>query len=97
MARERKTIDEFDIQGDYGDGYESVTCEATWWAAWKAVKEYRVNEPGIPFRVKKRRIRKSTLTRDQIDAHYRDVVLANSYMLDEHQRKRELRAAKATC
>lgn len=92
MARTRKTIDEFDIEGDYGDGYEVVTCEATWWAAKKCVKEYRVNEPGTSFRIKKHRIRKSTLTQDQIDAHYRDVVLANKYMLEEHQRKREARA-----
>lgn len=96
MARERKTIDEFDIEGDYGDGYEVVTCEATWWAAKKCVKEYRTNEP-FPFRIKKRRVRKSSLTRGQLEAHYRDVVTANKYMLAEYQRKREARAAKAAC
>lgn len=94
MARERKTIDEYDIEGDYGDGYEVVNCEATWWAACKSIREYRANEPGI-FRIKKHRIRKSTLTQEQIDAHYRDVVLANKYMLAEYQRKREARATKA--
>lgn len=86
-SRSRKTIDEFNIEGDYGEGYEVVNCEATRWAAKKSIKEYRANEPGISFRIKKKRIRKSTLTRDQIDAHYRDVVLMNKYMLEEHRRK----------
>lgn len=96
MARERKTIDEYDIQGDYGGGYETLHCEPTHWAARQAIKEYRENEPGTLFRIKKQRVHKHNLTRQHIEIHYQAVVDANKRMLAEHQRKRELRAAKAT-
>lgn len=91
MARERKTIDEFDIQVDYGEGYETLHCEPTRWAARQSIKEYRANEPGISFRIKKHRIRKSTLPQDQIEAHYHDVVMANKRMMEEHLKKKETR------
>jgi hypothetical protein len=57
MAYKRKTRDEYEIQGDYGGGYEMVTTESTWRDARAQIKCYRENEPGIPFRIKKIRIK----------------------------------------
>ena len=53
----RKTEDEFDIEGDYGQGFEIVTCETTWRQAITTKKEYRANEPGISFRIRKHRVK----------------------------------------
>lgn len=54
---QRKTRDVYDIQGDYGQGFEIVSAETTRPDARRAVREYRENEPGIPFRIKKTRER----------------------------------------
>jgi DNA polymerase IIIc chi subunit len=56
MAYIRKTEDEFDIEGDYGQGFEIVTCETTKQLARDAIKTYRANEPGIAFRIRKHRV-----------------------------------------
>lgn len=45
MAYVRKTSDEFRILGDYGQGFEEVTAEATRAEAKARLKEYRENEP----------------------------------------------------
>ena len=61
MVYIRKTEDEYQIQGNYGygHGFEVVTCETTWKEARRRLKEYRLNEPGTPFKIVKKRIRKS--------------------------------------
>lgn len=53
----RKTIDLYDVQGYYDSlcGFETVTTEETWKEAKERIKEYRENEPGTSFRVKKYR------------------------------------------
>jgi hypothetical protein len=51
----RKTVDLFDIEGDYGHGFEVVTAETTYSDARRALREYRENEPGIAFRIRKYR------------------------------------------
>lgn len=56
MAYVRKTEDEYDIEGNYGFGFEIVTCETTYSEAKKRIKEYRANEPGISFRRVKHRV-----------------------------------------
>lgn len=56
MAYHRKTEDEFEIQGSYGQGWELVTTEVTWSLAKDQIKTYRENEPGVPFRIKKKRV-----------------------------------------
>jgi len=53
----RKTIDVYDIEGDYGQGFECVSCETTYDDKRRCLREYRENEPGIVFRVVKRRER----------------------------------------
>lgn len=58
MAYIRKTEDEYNILGNYGQGFELVTCEVTWSLARKTIKTYRENEPGIPFRIQKERVPK---------------------------------------
>jgi hypothetical protein len=52
----RKTEDEFNILGNYGQGYEIVTCETSLKEAKNRKKEYLQNEPGIPFIIVKKRV-----------------------------------------
>lgn len=53
MAYVRKTRDEFEIRGNYGygHGFETVTSETTRREARARLREYRENEPGVPFRL----------------------------------------------
>jgi hypothetical protein len=57
----RKTRDEYDIESNYGYGWDVETCEDTWKDAKAQVKCYRENCPGIPFRIKKHRVKKETM------------------------------------
>ena len=57
MAYNRKTEDEFEIQGCYSAGWEMVTTETNRQAARDQIKTYRENEPGIPFRFIKKRVK----------------------------------------
>ena len=54
----RKTEDEYEIQSDYGtgEGFELVTTEVTRRAARDQIKCYRANEPGVPFKIVKKRV-----------------------------------------
>ena len=52
----RKTEDEFEIQGYYGQGWECVTTETTRQLVRDQIKLYRQNEPGIAFRFIKKRV-----------------------------------------
>lgn len=58
MSYQRKTADEFELQADhgYGHGWECETTETTRKAIRERVREYRANCPGMPIRVKKRRV-----------------------------------------
>ena len=58
MSYERKTVDEFQIQGDYGQGFEVVTYEETWKEARAQARCYRANEPSTSFRIRKVRVPK---------------------------------------
>lgn len=51
----RKTQDEYEIQGNYGHGWECVTTEENWKAAKEQVRCYRDNEP-YSFRIVKKRV-----------------------------------------
>jgi len=55
MAYKRKTIDVWDIRGDYGHGFETVTAETSWGEARNRLREYRENEPGTAFKAVKTR------------------------------------------
>ena len=57
MAYTRKTRDYWDVEGNYGQGWEVVTAEETWKQTRERLKEYRENEPGTAFRARKRRER----------------------------------------
>ena len=52
----RKTIDEYEIQGNYGQGWEIVTTEETRAAARDQLKCYNENETA-PHRIVKRRVK----------------------------------------
>lgn len=58
MAYKRKTEDEFEIQALYpkSSGWEMVTTETTRKLARDQIKCYRENEPGVPFRIVKKRV-----------------------------------------
>ena len=58
MTYVRKTKDEYEIQGNYGYGWDVETVEETWKDALRCLKDYRDNEPQYPFYIKKSRIRK---------------------------------------
>ena len=47
--------DEYQIHGNYGSGFEEVTCEITHFEALKTLQLYRENEPGIPFKIVRKR------------------------------------------
>lgn len=59
MTYTRKTRDEYQVQGYYGPQYgcEEVTAEETYKEAKQRLKEYRENEPGVPFKIIKKRIK----------------------------------------
>lgn len=54
---QRKTVDEYELQGDYGNGWEYILTEETASAARKRKKEYTENE-GIPLRIVKKRVKR---------------------------------------
>lgn len=43
----------YDVQGNYGQGWETVTAEETREEAREQLKTYRDNEPGVPFRIRR--------------------------------------------
>lgn len=55
----RSTVDSWEVQGNYGQGWECVTAEETRKEAKERLKEYRENEGG-PFRL--------VLKRERIEA-----------------------------
>lgn len=57
--RVRKTRDVYDVRGDYGygHGFETVTAETELREAKARLREYRENEPGVPFKLVTRRER----------------------------------------
>jgi DNA polymerase IIIc chi subunit len=57
MNYQRKTIDEFEIQGLYSGQWESVTSEDSRKEARERLKEYRENERGTAFRLVKKRVK----------------------------------------
>lgn len=52
----RKTEDEYEIQGNYGFGYECVTTEVTHRLARSQIMCYRENEPNVSFRIIHKRV-----------------------------------------
>ena len=56
MIYKRKTKDEWEIQGNYGHGWEMVTVEETWKEAKAQLRVYRENEPQYRHRAIKKRV-----------------------------------------
>ena len=57
MKRQRKTVDEFTVQGYFaGAGWEDLTTEETRKEARARLKEYRANQPGV-YRIVCRRVK----------------------------------------
>lgn len=55
MTYRRKTQDEYELQGNYGRGWECLTTEETYVEANLRRREYRGNEGGS-YRIVKRRV-----------------------------------------
>lgn len=55
----RKTYDEYEVQGNYGYGYEVVIVEPTKKEALANLKLYEANEKGVSFRIVKKRVKKA--------------------------------------
>lgn len=55
MARVRKTVDEWIVQGNYGTGWEDENTETTRADGKRSLREYRENGPG-EYRLVKRRV-----------------------------------------
>ena len=61
MGYVRKTYNEYDIETNYGYGWEVECTEATYKEAKQTAKEYRENATGLQgIRIVKRRVRKVT-------------------------------------
>jgi len=67
MAYVRKTIDRWDIMGNYGygHGWECECSEYTYTEAIQRLKEYRENGSGR-YRIEKHREKKNGLTKDKV-------------------------------
>lgn len=57
MSYTRKTRDEFEVQGNYGCGWEVLTTDETLKESRAMLKDYRDNEPSIPHRIVKKRVK----------------------------------------
>lgn len=55
MPYQRKTVDEFELQGHYGHGWEVLTTESTYGEAREQMKCYRENEGGS-YRIRSHRV-----------------------------------------
>ena len=61
MAYERKTIDTWELQLNYGCGWEYTLTEYIRKEARERLKEYRENQPQYPERLVKKRVRKEAI------------------------------------
>lgn len=57
MAYVRKTRDEYDVEGDFGFGWEVVTGSESFRDARMQLASYRENAPEWPYRIRKVRVR----------------------------------------
>ena len=57
MAYKRKTIDEYEVQGNYGYGFEALIMEDNFKAARENLKRYQENERGVSFKIVKKRVK----------------------------------------
>jgi len=53
--RQRKTVDVWNVYGNYGAGWECVTAEASRREALRRLREYRENEPQYAHKLVMRR------------------------------------------
>lgn len=59
MAYVRKTRDEYEVQGYFCPecGWEIVACDETKREALNTLRDYRVNDPGHAYRIRKIRVK----------------------------------------
>jgi hypothetical protein len=89
MAKARTTLDFWDIQVNYGQGWESEIEEFSWLAAKEQLRSYRVNAPQYPVRAVKKRDKLTKYTAEQLADITRQITEAK-------ERHRERRRARAT-
>jgi hypothetical protein len=52
----RKTKDEYEVQGNYGYGFECVTTESNMAEARKMLKDYITNDPSTSYKIVHKRV-----------------------------------------
>lgn len=52
----RKTVDEHSVEGNFGQGWEEVTCEETRSEGRSRLREYRENDPEHAYRLVTKRV-----------------------------------------
>lgn len=67
MPYVRKTIDVFEVHVDYGQGYEEVHSEFSYYDALATLKDYRQNTPEYPAKIKRGREPKTNYTPEQLE------------------------------
>lgn len=58
MAYIRKTIDEYQLLANYGQGWEHETTETSYKEIKERLTEYRTNAPEFSYKYKKVRVKK---------------------------------------
>ncbi len=66
MARERKTVDTWELHVNYGQGWEHECTEHSWYGGRNRKHEYLVNCPQYATKLVKKRAPKSEYTADQL-------------------------------
>lgn len=89
MARERKTIDEYLIEGQYDGVWEEVTREATRYAAQEQRALYIQAERTIRFRIRAVRVRIADLDSEYVAAHKAAVSKSSREMVERFMAKRK--------
>lgn len=56
MSYKRKTQDEYQVWGNYGQGFEELTAESTRREANARIREYRENQPEGTYKIVVKRI-----------------------------------------
>lgn len=95
MARERKTIDTFEIHVNYGQGFEHETTEFSQILADEQRKTYRTNCPRYPVKIVRKREPKANYTADQLKKIAAEIEQGLRRWMERRRKAKEARTATA--
>lgn len=87
MAYQRRTVDEYQLQGLFNGEWEEVTSSVTHFGASEHLREYRENDPR-PYRIKKVRIPISNFSAHELEAMKKDKKKERAAWLERMRKKR---------